>query len=171
MMGKLGYRSQTVINYLLLGSGCLRCNPHRIFPSGLSLLPNCSQRKTVCGLFDQAFCLSCSVVLSAAAAGAELPGRAPSWFPHCSAAVGPGFYTISLFSVCHSVHVNDFSCVWYPLQNCWSECFIFLDWITSKLSLLITTHRFDREWRRKCGNTHQFELTFSFLLLLLFLFP
>lgn len=45
-MGKLGHRNQTVTNHLLLDSEGLKCIPHHIFSSEVSLLPNCSLKKT-----------------------------------------------------------------------------------------------------------------------------
>ena len=50
------HQSQVVTNHLLLDSEGLKCHPHRIFSSEVSLLPDCCLRKTTCRLFAHVLC-------------------------------------------------------------------------------------------------------------------
>lgn len=132
------HQSQMVTDHLLLDSEGLKCLPHHIFSSEVSLLPNCCLRKTICRLFDHVFCPLPSGISWAGAAGGELPGRAPSWFPHCSAAICSGFSAVSLISECHSVYFHDFACFLVPFAESFKLVY-FLDWLISKLCRLHLT--------------------------------
>ena len=133
------HQSQMVTHHLLLDSEGLKCHPHHIFSSEVSLLPNCCLRKTICRLFDHVFCPPLSGVSWAGAAGGELPGRAPPWFPHCSAAICSGFSAMSLISACRSVYFHDFACFFCALCRVIQVSLCFLDWLISKLCWLHLT--------------------------------
>lgn len=141
-MDKFGYRSQSVINHLLLDSGGLKYSAHHIFHSEVSLLPSRSPSKSICELFDHISCPPTAVVLRASSSSRRAAEQRTSRFPHCSACWSRYLCHILYFSMALR------TCEWLLLLVPFAEMLMFLFffyWITSKVSLLSTTERFNND--------------------------
>lgn len=129
-MGKLGYRSQTVIHHSLPNSKNLKYDLHHIFPSEISFLPVCSQRETICGLLESS--VFCFLLYS------------EQLEEGCEAEHLLDFLIVLLqlaqVSVPHScvnvsVHVNDFSCFFVLFEELLKLVFL-VSWIELHLIYL-----------------------------------